>query len=90
VCEYRNLSFNKWQLEIWVYFGALGEGELVVLVHFNKTELECWFTSKDYVKTEPCTTPGGNGERIRGRPKLRQCDELRGGHRTIWVQKLEN
>jgi len=62
----------------------------VVLVHFNKTELECWFTSKHYVKTEHCTKPGGNRKRIRGRPYLRQCDQLKGGHRTFWVQKLEN
>jgi len=89
-CECRNLSFNKRQLEIWVYCGALCEGELVVLVCFKKTEVECWFTSKHYVKTELCTTPGLNGERITGRPKLRQCDELRGGHRTLWVHKLEN
>jgi len=82
-CEYRNVNFNKWQLEIWIYCGAFGEGELVVLVHFNKTELECWFTSKHYVKTELCTNPGGNGERITSRPKLRQCDELRGGHRKF-------
>jgi len=74
-CECGNLSFNKWQLEIWVYCGALDEGELVVLVHFNKTELECWFTSKHYVKTELYTRPGVNGERITVRPKLRQCDE---------------
>jgi len=90
VYEYRNLNFNKRQLEIWVYFGALGEGELVVLVHFKKTELECWFTSKHYVKTELCTKPGGNGKRIRGRLKLRQCDELKEGHCTVWVQELEN
>ena len=64
------------QLEIWVYCGALREGELGVLVHFNKTELECWFTSKHYVKTELCAKPGGNGERITGRTKLRQCDDL--------------
>jgi len=49
------VNFNTRQLEIWVYCGALGEGELVVLVHFNKTELECWFTSEHYVKTEFCT-----------------------------------
>jgi len=89
-CECRNLSFNIRQLEIWVYFVALCEGELLVLVHFNKTELEFWFSSKHYVKTELCTTPGGNGERITGRSKSRQCDELRGGHPTVWVQKLEN
>jgi hypothetical protein len=29
-------------------------------------------------------------ETRRGRPKLRRCDELRGGRRTGWVQKLEN
>ena len=75
---------------MWVHFGALCEGELVVLVHFNKTELEFCFTIKHYVKTELYTTPGVNGERITGRPKLRQCDVLRGGHRTVWVQKLEN
>jgi len=58
----------------------------VVLVRFNKTELECWFTSKYYVKTELCNTPGVNGKRITVRLKWRQSDELRGGPRTVWVQ----
>ena len=35
---------------MWVYYGALREGELVVLVHFNKTELEHWFTRENYIK----------------------------------------
>ena len=74
---------------MWVYYGALHEGELVVLVHFNKTELEFWFAREHYIKTEFCTKPGGNGKGIRGRPKLRRCDELRGGHHMVWVQKLE-
>ena len=60
-----------------------------MLVNFNKTELECWFTREHYVKTEFCTKLGGNGKRIRGRPKLSRCDELRGGHHMGWVQKLE-
>ena len=61
----------------------------MVLVHFNKTEVECWFTREHYIKTEFCTKPGGNAKRIRGRPKLGRCDELRGVHHMGWVQKLE-
>jgi hypothetical protein len=44
----------------------------------------------DPAKKILCTKPGGNGGRMRGRPKLRWCHELGEGHHTGWVLKLEN